>query len=340
MNKEHEERALELHKKSIIIDGLEYAPGIGDIKYFDDLIEAGVTAGNMTVTATYDTPSEAMKKLKSWYDLFEEHSDKVIQVNTARDIERAKREGKFGVIMGTQNCDILGGDLSLLPVYKRLGLRIFQLNYYWLNLLGEGCGERTDGGLSVFGIKVVEELNRLGLVVDASHCAPQVTTDAINYSKGPIIITHANPRGLIEHIRNKTDEQIKALADKGGVMGMVAWSRMCEVRKGVRPTFEDFLDMVDYMVKLVGPNHVSLGLDLTPGQPQKDYEYWAQLYPALKSKGGFFERCIFTNKEGIDDVSQMSEITKGLVARGYSDQDIEKILGLNFLRVFREICGE
>lgn len=339
MDKESEKRALELHRKSIIIDGLEYAPGAGNFKYFDDLVAAGVTAGNMTVTATYDTPSEGMKKLKAWYNLFEEHSDKVIQVNTAGDIERAKREGKFGVIMGTQNADILGGDLSLLPVYKRLGLRIFQLSYYWQNLLGEGCGERTDGGLSTFGIAVVEELNRLGLVVDVSHCAPQVTTDAINYSKGPIMITHSNPKGLINHVRNKTDEQIKALAAKGGVMGVNAWSRLCEVKKGVRPTFEDFLDMIDYMVKLVGSDHVSLGLDMTPFWPKEEYEYWAQLYPELRAKGGFFERCIFTNKEGIDDVSQMPEITKGLVTRGYSDRDIEKILGLNFLRIFREICG-
>jgi len=340
MKKEDEERALELHKKSIIIDGLEYAPSISNVGYFDSLIEAGVTAGNMTVTATYDTPYQAMKKLKAWYDLFEEHSDKVILVTSGRDIEKAKREGKFGVIMGTQNADILGDDLGLLSVYKRLGLRIFQLSYYWQNLLGEGCGERTNGGLSTFGINAVEELNRLRLVVDISHCGDQVTTDALKYSKAPIMITHANARGLINHIRNKTDEQIKTLADKGGIIGLNAWSAMCEVRKGVRPTFEDLLDVADYIVKLVGPDYVSLGLDMTPFWPLKEYEYWAQLYPSLRAPGGWIERSIFTNKEGIDNISLMPEITKGLVARGYSDQDIEKILGLNFLRVFKEVCGE
>ncbi len=339
MDKKLEEKALALHRSSIIIDGLEYAPSADNYKYFDDLIAAGVTAGNMIVTATYDSPLEAMKRLKFWYDLFEKHNDKVIQINTASDIRRAKRESKFGVIMGTQNCDILGGDLSLLPVYKRLGLRIFQLSYYWQNLLGEGCSERTDSGLSNFGIQVIEELNRLGLVVDVSHCGAQVTTDAINYSKSPIIITHSNPKGLINHVRNKTDKQIRALADKDGVIGMVAWSRICEVRKNIRPTFEDFLDIIDYVVKLVGPDHVSLGLDLTPFWPKSEFEYWAQLYPELRPRGGFFERSIFTNKEGLDDISQTPEITKGLVARGYSDQDIEKILGLNFLRVFEEVCG-
>ena len=340
MKKEDEERALKLQKKSIIINGLEYAPSISHVDYFDSLLEAGVTAGNMTVTAPYDTPYQAMRKLKAWYDLFEEYSNKVIQVTSGRDIEKAKREGKFGVIMGTQNADILGDDLGLLSVYKRLGLRIFQLSYYWQNLLGEGCGERTNSGLSTFGIKVVEELNRLGLVVDVSHCGDQVTMDAIKYSKTPIMVTHANARGLVNHIRNKTDEQIRALADKGGVIGLIAWSPMCDVRKGARPTFEDLLDMADYMVKLVGPDYVSLGFDLTTFWPQKDYEYWAQLYPSLKAKGGWIQRSLFTNKDGIDDVTRMPEITKGLVARGYSDQDIQKILGLNFLRVFKEVCGE
>jgi len=339
MNKENEERTLQLHKKSIIINGLEYAPGVGDIEYFDKLIEVGITAGNMTVFKTTDTPIQAMKRLKAWYDLFEKHGDKVILVTVGGDIEKAKREGKFGVIMGSQEASILGNDLSLLPVYKRLGLRIIQLSYYEQNLLGEGVGERTNGGLSNFGIEVVEEMNRLGLVIDVSHCGDQVTMDAIKYSKDPILITHANVRGLVEHIRNKTDEQIKALAEKGGAIGLNAWSLFCEVRKGVRPTLEDLITIADYIVKLVGPDHLGLGLDIVPLWSPEGYEEWAKIYPKLRSKGGYLERTLFTNEEGQDDITRIPEIAKGLVARGYSDQDIEKILGLNFLRVFKGVCG-
>ena len=340
MKKEDEERALELHKKSIIIDGLECAPSIGNVGYFDSLIETGVTAGTMTVTATYDTPYQAMKKLKAWYDLFEKYSDKVIHVASGRDIEKAKREGKFGVIMGTQNADILGDDLGLLSVYQKLGLRIIQLTYYEQNLLGEGCGERTNGGLSNFGIEVVKEMNRLGLVIDVSHSGDQVTMDALKYSRDPILITHSNARAMANHVRNKTDQHIKALADKGGVMGVVTWSPLCEVRKGVRPIVEDLLDIIDYIVKLVGPDYVGLGLDLNPFMTLEEYNKWAQFYPALRPKGGYFERCIFTNKEGVDDITRLPEITKGLIARGYSDKDIQKILGLNILRVLKEVWGE
>jgi membrane dipeptidase len=259
-------------------------------------------------------------------------------VSTGRDIEKAKREGKFGVIMGSQNADILGGSLSLLPVYKRLGVRIIQLNYYEQNLLGEGFNERTDSGLSNFGLEVVKEMNRLGLVIDVSHCGDQVTMDAINYSKDPVMITHANARALCPHKRNKTDQQIKALAEKDGVIGLNAYSILCEVRKDIRPTLEDLLDMADYIVRLVGPDYVSLGLDLS-FRTKESYMQWEQLYPNLVPKWGMFGRNIFQTDDGTVDVTLFPEITKGLVARGYSDDDIEKILGLNFLRVFKEVCG-
>jgi len=338
VNKENEEKALKLHKKSIVIDGLELFFPVGDVGYFDKLVQVGVTAAHVTVFETDDTPLQAMQRLNSWYDIFEKHSDKVMLVSTGRDIEKAKREGKFGVIMGSQNADILGGSLSLLSVYKRLGVRIIQLNYYEQNLLGEGFNERTDSGLSNFGVEVVKEMNRLGLVIDVSHCGDQVTMDAINYSKDPVMITHANARALCPHKRNKTDEQIKALAEKDGVIGLNAYSIFCEVRKDIRPTLEDLLDMADYIVRLVGPDYVSLGLDLS-FRTKESYMQWEQLYPNLVPKWGMFGRNIFQTDDGTVDVTLFPEITKGLVARGYSDDDIEKILGLNFLRVFKEVCG-
>jgi len=341
MNKEEIERATAIHKKSIIIDGLEVAHQrrFSDLEYFDKAIKAGVTAANFTVFPTCATPLQALKSLKNWLELFEKHGDRVVLATTGRDIEKAKREGKFAVIMGSQNADILGDDLDLLLVYKKLGIRIIQLSYYRQNLLGEGCGERTDGGLSNFGLEVVEEMNRLGLLIDVSHCRDQVTLDAIKYSQAPVIASHANPRALVNIIRNKTDEQIRALAEKGGVIGLNAWSPVAEVREDARPTVDDLITMGDYIVKIVGVDHLGIGLDLTPFSIQKQFEEWAQNYPNLRPKGGWLERNIFTNEEGMDDPAELIEITKGLVAYGYSDEDIEKILGLNFLRVFKEVWG-
>lgn len=336
MDSVDKERALRLHKKSIVIDTLEFTNDVANLeeRYGHDIIASGITVANFTVPGTYDGPSEALKKISAWYSFLERHSNQYMLVTTAQDIEGAKREGKVGILMGSQNATILGDDPSLLRVYNKLGLKILQLSYYAQNLLGEGCGERTNGGLSNFGIEVVEEMNRLGMVIDVSHCGDQVTMDAIKYSKNPVLITHANPRSLVNHMRNKTDEQIMALANKGGVIGACGYSPMCEIRKGVRPTLEDFLAIIDYLVKLVGPDHVGFGLDIGIWS-KEEFDEWAGRSPGLMSN--YFERSIFTNKEGWDDVSRCAEVTEGLVARGYSDHDIEKILGLNFVRVFREV---
>jgi len=339
MTEQLRQRALEIHKKSIVIDALEAAPVVGDVEYFDKLLQTGLTCISLTVIETYDTTLDALGRFKGLYDLFENHSDKVIPVTTARDIEQAKKEGKIAVIMNAQNGEIIGRDIGLLSVFKRLGLRILQPTYYEQNLLGEGCGERTNGGLTRLGLEAVEEMNRLGMIIDCSHCGDQVTLDLIKYSKDPILATHSNARSMFKHVRNKTDEIIKTLANKGGVIGMVAWSPFCELRKGVRPAVEDLLDILDYVVKLVGPDHVGFGLDLNPYTTLEAYTKWSAHYPDLTPTGGYYERTLFTNKEGVDDITQFPELTMGLIARGYSDQDIEKILGLNFMRVFKEVWG-
>ena len=341
MKREDEERALSLHKKSIFIDALEvFVPFTGDTSYLDKLMAAGVTTINATVMPPYDTPLQALSRLKQWYEAFEEHSDKLIQVTTAQDIERAKREGKLGIIMGSQNAAIISDDINLLAIYKKLGLRIIQLSYYAQGLLGEGGGERTNGGLTRFGVEAVEEMNRLRLLIDVSHCGDQVIMDAIKFSKVPIVATHANPRALANHSRNKTDEHIKAIADKGGVIGIVGYSRISQPKEGIPPSIEDLLDFIDYTAKLVGPDYVGIGTDVTPFWSKAAYEEFAQFYPDLRSNWGWEGRHIFTNKEGAEDISRMVEITKGLVTRRYSDEDIQKIIGLNFLRVFREVWGE
>ena len=335
------DRVKALHKESIIIDGLGYAEHPKYLEEFvDDLLKTGVAAVNLTVVGTNDGPIESIKKIEEWHRLIEKYDDKLILIKTTLDIEKAKSEAKLGLIMGSQNATIIGNNLSLLGTYKRLGMRIIQLSYSWQNLLGEGCGERTDSGLSTFGIEVVAEMNRLGLAIDLSHCAYQVTMDAIKYSKAPVLFTHANPRALVDHIRNKTDEQIKALAKNGGVMGICAYAPL--VTKDTRPTWAEFLDLIDYVVKLVGPDHVGLGLDFSLWT-QEEYEAWVKDNLNLVPQGpqyGWTWRAIFVNDQGLAEYSQVFQITEGLIARGYSDQDIKKILGLNLLRVYKEVWGK
>jgi membrane dipeptidase len=328
---EEEKRAMELYQKAIVIEGLTYSPTLNHpVEYMEEVRKGGVTATHITVTKTWATLREALSSLSEWYRIAEKTG--VRFAYSAEDIVQAKKEGKIRVIMGSQNGKILEDDVSLVRVFHRLGMRIIQLAYAEQNYIGSG-GDDMDAGISTFGRKIIDEMNEVGILVDVSHCGDKTVMDAIKYSQKPIAITHANPRKLINHHRNKTDEQMLDCAEKGGVIGLTAWTSITTVKKGVRPTLEDFLDLVDYVVKLVGIDHVAFGLDLTPNweYDRADYEEWIKRYPTLAPLK-FEERLA----KGLEHISNVKDISRGLVARGYSDEDILKILGRNLLELYRK----
>jgi len=329
---EEEKRAMELYQKATVIEGLTYSPALNHpVEYLEEVRKGGVTATHITVTPTWATLREALSTISGWYQNAERA--RVRFACSADDIVQAKKEGKVCVIMGSQNGKILEDDVSLVRIFHQLGMRIIQLAYAEQNYIGSG-GDDVDAGISTFGRKIIDEMNKVGILVDVSHCGDKTVMDAIKCSQKPIAITHANPRKLINHHRNKTDEQMLACAEKGGVIGLTAWTSITTVKKGVRPTLEDFLDLVDYVVKLVGIDHVAFGLDLTPNweYDRTDYEEWTKRYPTLAPLK-FEERLV----DGLENVSKVKDISKGLVARGYSDEDILKILGGNLLELFRKV---
>ncbi len=331
MTSQEEQRAAQLYERAIVIEGLTYAPILSNPGYIEEIRKAGVTGNHITVTATDAGPREAFSTISGWYILAEKTGCRFAL--SAQDIVQAKKDGKVCVIMGSQNARMLDDDLNLIRIFHRLGIRIIQLAYAEQNFIGS-AGEDPDAGISRFGRKAIEEMNRLGILVDVSHCGDQTVMDAIRYSEKPVAITHANPRALINHQRNKTDEQIRALAEKGGVLGLNSWAPIAGRVKGVRPKLEDFLDMIDYVVKVAGPDHVAFGLDLTPNweYDRSDYERWARLYPNL-APPSFEERLT----EGVTQISEVKNIARGLVARGYKDEDILKILGGNLLELFHKV---
>ncbi len=189
--------------------------------------------------------------------------------------------------------------------------------------------------MSRFGLNVVREMNRLGILVDLSHCNPATIWDGIEHLVMPVAFTHANPARFSDHRRNKTDDMIKAVAAKGGVIGLTAWSEHLEFAFKRRPSIEDYLDMIDYMVNLAGEDHVGFGLDLTPQWVREGptgYDAFGQIYPDMfRSK--YEER----NFEGLSDCRSIIDITPGLIAMGYADEAIKKINGGNWLCLFRQV---
>lgn len=336
LTKKQEERALTLLEKATVIDSLQYIPVVKDEDYFRVMRKAGITASHITVSELSDNFSQALKKLLDWHCLVERKESVLAIATVTKDIKDAKKRGKVAVIMGLQNPKPIEDDIGLLKLFYKLGIRVVQLTYQNRSLIGDGCCERTNCGLSKFGVRVIEEMNKLGSLIDLSHCGYRTTMEAIDLSKDPVAFTHAGLYSFCRNPRNKSDEQIKALAGKGGVIGMLTWSRLCEVKDGVRPTVEYYLDFVDYVVKLVGIDHVGIGTDFEPMWTREDFDKFRFDFPELCGKYEFDTKSI----EGFSHISCLPNVTRGLVARGYSDLEILKILGLNFLKLFKRVWRE
>jgi len=341
LTKTEDERALALHRKAIIVDGSN-VPVVDPFlekpitdEYFDRMRVGGVTASNITVP--YDVQADSGRAFRE----FSEHrewlarsSDRAFLALKADDIERAKTEGRTAIIFGPQNASFLDQQLGLLNVFYDTGVRVLQLTYNTRNFVGDGCMEKANAGLSNFGIALVEEMNKLGVLIDLSHCGQRTTLDAIERSNKPVIFSHAGVRSVFDHPRNKTDAEIQALAEKGGVLGISPYIVfLTDWESGPkRPTLDLMFDHVDYVEKLVGVDHIGIGSDVNDRNETRRSWYIEEFPETLgKSYRGDYP-------EGFEhSLAYFPNITRGLVSRGYSDEEILKILGGNFLRVFREV---
>ena len=346
LNEEEEQRALYLHRKATVINSLDastlrYWRPDGEYRheYYPSLRKGGVTAIFVNVVLDYRDRNflHFGKRMSALWRLCEKNHDISLIATSVEDIKKAKEEGKIAWVLTSQYIEIMENDVSLLAVLHRLGLRCLQLTYSTRNPIGDGCSERTDSGLSRLGIEVVEEMNRLGILIDLSHVGPASTMEAIKCSKDPVCFTHTCTRALSDQVRCKSDETIKALAEKGGVMGFSSNSMFTKVQGWAKgdTTIEDYLDHFDYVIDLVGVNHVGIGTDCTEGWT---YEEWCEILKIPHDPSSYrsynWERKYV---KGLRTASELPNLTRGLVARGYSDQEILKILGGSFLRIMKKV---
>jgi membrane dipeptidase len=321
--------AARLHAESIIIDGLN-ASYFFDPRVLERLHRGGVTAVNATIAA-WHTPAETLAMIAALGKLTEAHADIVMPVRTVADIAAAKVSRRVGLIMGFQDTAPIGDDLGLLATYHALGVRVVQLTYNSANRVGAGCQAPDDGGLTPFGREVVREMNRLGILVDVSHCGPRTTLDAVAVSEKPIAITHSNTRRFFDHPRNKSDEAIRALVARGGIIGAVAFGGLLTRR--LPATLADYIAAIDDLVALTGIDHVGLGPDFMEEMPA---EVAAQalkgLPPAILQQ---FQALPPT--QGFESVAALPNVTAALLAHGYPPEDMRKIMGGNWLRLYAEV---
>jgi membrane dipeptidase len=338
---EYSARTVELVARSVVIDmlaplKLDFRPEAFALPATGEeaatFRDSGITALHNAVGLGGPTAKEeALAFLAAWQGYAGRNSHIFSLVGRAEDLDRAKSSHKIAVIMGIQNADHFHVPDDVRTFYQ-LGQRCSQLTYNSQNFIGAGGTERIDGGITDFGASIIDAMNEAGMLIDVSHCGDRTTLDAIELSPKPIAITHSNCRALNDHPRLKTDEAIRKLARKGGVMGITG-VRMF-VRDREPTTVEHMVDHIDHVVKLVGIEHVGIGSDADlNGYDDMPEDQEKQLRASYKPSYAFREKL---DTDGFDHPRKVFDLTESLVRRGYSDADIAAVLGGNFHRLLGE----
>jgi membrane dipeptidase len=346
----YSKRVVDLVKRSTVIDMLSpltlasstseawYGdPAKIPASFWEDLKRSGIDVlHDAKGTGFEDARAQCLFMAAAINGVIAHHGDHLIRIEKAADLDRAARSEKVGIIFGIQNSDHFG-TLDDVALFHGLGQRVSQLTYNTRNLIGTGSTDRVDGGLSDFGVAIVEKMNQVGMAVDVSHCGDQTSLDAFEVSKKPVLVTHSNVRALAGgHVRCKPDAVIDAVGRAGSVFG-VTGVRMF-VKADEPTTVEHVLDHFDYVAKRIGIEHVGVGSDIDlygyDDMPADDMKSLRAAY----TKGKY----AFREKIDVDELAhpqRMFDLADGLIRRGYSDSDVEGVLGGNFRRVLEQIWG-
>jgi membrane dipeptidase len=343
------------YRDAIAIDG---AGGVGLIWFEDDAaatraeLEA-VRASGMTAVVLTLAPSgkfwmddAAFEKTRAtmdrWQAIAARHPEHLLIVRETADLASARDAGKLGLIYTFQGAEPLGEDIERLPMFRERGLRVLQLTHNRRNLVGDGCMEPGNAGLSNFGREVVARANTEKIVVDLAHGSARTMREGIAASRAPALISHTGCRALADLPRNTDDATLRALADKGGVAGIIFWPYL---RTDTQPMAEDVIRHIEHAVNVCGEDHVGIGTDtgIAPIERTPQFEKDNREWVAYAVEDGVFERGrppdLYTFIPDLNTADRFDTLAALLSKRGHSDARIAKILGGNFARVFAEVWG-
>jgi len=327
-------RALELVQRSMVVDMLglltldwpklwSWQRDPAELKPadFQRLRASGVKVFHPAVEPDDPQPYEAARGwLAGWDRLLQRRPDCFVRIESGRDFQRVQAEGKVGILVGFQSSSHFRAAADVAS-FHALGQRVSQLTYNARDRIGCGCFEAQDTGLTPYGAEIVSAMNRVGMVVDVSHCSERTCLDAFAVSRQPVLITHANCRTLAANPRCKSDAVIRAMAERGGVMGITAVAAFVSGRSPA--TLDDVLDHFDHVVRLTGVEHVGIGSDVAADAVDPRTGLALARYAV----------------RGMPPARRIFDLTEGLIRRGYDDRAIELILGGNFQRVLTALWG-
>ncbi len=324
-------RARDLYRDALIWDthsGFMPEPS-ADLRKLKIWRDAGVDYLSIDVGFDLFDWTHTLRTLATFRHWILDHPEELVLAETVKDIRRAKAQGKMAVTFDIEGMNALDGRVELVELYHRLGVRQMLVAYNRNNLAGGGCHDE-DTGLTDFGRSVVREMNRLGMFVDVTHCGYRTCMDCIECSEQPVIFSHSNPRAICGHERNITDEQIKACARKGGVVGVVGVSLFLGPGES---DAQKLADSVDHLIDVAGAEHVGIGLDYafpvnathTEGVMRANPQFWPP------ERGYRSARVEFVSPS---ELLPMAEI---LLQRGHSEEVVRGVLGENFLRLAERV---
>ena len=303
---------------------------------------SGITAVNISLSASAAVENTA-RDVGFWERETRAHPDVLVNVRSVRDLRAAKESRRLGLIYGFQDTAVIESDLSRVRMFHDLGVRIIQLTYNVRNLVGDGCLEPANAGLSTFGRALVAELDARRIVVDLSHCGQRTTADGIAASTRPVGITHSGCAALADRPRNKRDVELKAMADKGGVVGIYL---MPFLTMAGQPVADDVVRHIEHAVKVCGEDHVGVGSDLsiTPHQVTDAYRRTHRTFVEGRQRRGVAapgeDPEVFMFVPDLNTPRRLEQIADRLLARGHTEARVEKIVGGNWMRLLRDVWGE
>ena len=317
------------------IDNLQYCNW--SRKIFEINREAGLDAVHVTIVYHEDF-NELMVETKKWEKLFKDNSDLIFLGRNFKDIEKAHSDKKTAIFFGFQNCSPIEDDINLVEKVHELGCRFMQLTYNNQSLLATGCYEKIDSGVTNFGKEAIREMNRVGIVIDMSHSAEKSTFDAIELSKKPIAITHANPNFWHAAKRNKSNQLLKTLGESGGMLGLSLYPH--HLKGNTNCTLESFCEMTARAAEIIDIKNIGIGSDLCLKQPDSIVEWmrngtWSKgknFGEGSKNKPGFPKQ-----PEWFEDARGFKNLESGLKKIGFSEDEINGILGNNWFNFYKNI---
>ena len=317
------------------IDNLQYCNW--SRKIFEINREAGLDAVHVTIVYHEDF-DELMVETKKWEKLFKDNSDLIFLGRNFKDIDKAHSEKKTAIFFGFQNCSPIEDDINLVEKVHELGCRFMQLTYNNQSLLAAGCYEKIDSGVTNFGKEAIREMNRVGIVIDMSHSAEKSTFDAIELSKKPIAITHANPNFWHDVKRNKSNQLLKTLGESGGMLGLSLYPH--HLKGNTNCTLESFCEMTARTAEIMDIKNIGIGSDLCLKQPDSIVGWmrngtWSKsknFGEGSKNKPGFPKQ-----PEWFEDTRGFKNLELGLKKIGFSEDEINGILGNNWFNFYKNI---